>query len=168
MFGTKFIYGLVESDPEDIIGVLTGGVGSQSSTQASFGAGASYNLVALHRQPDSESMNGLRNLTFNLTAIPMVTLFNKFSSTFYEQDPVSGEFHKALKSSMNGNLLVNYVVRAGAIFLWNRYSIGVSGRYDSYSYKGTTEIPLERIISDVKTTGGFSRWSSSLRFSVRF
>ena len=167
MFGTKFILGLVESDPADIISLWTGGVGRQTSTQAAFGAGASYNLVAFHRQPDPESMKGLRNLTFNLTAIPMVTLFNKFSSTFYDQD-VSGDFYPASKSTMNGNLLVNYVVRAGAIFLWDRYSVGVSGSYDSYTYKGKSDLPLESIASLVTTTGSFSRWSASLRFSVRF
>ena len=77
MFGSMVINGLVESSPEDLISAMSAGVSRYTTTQVSFGGGYSYNFVAFHRQPDESTGKGLRNLTFNLTAIPMVTLFNK-------------------------------------------------------------------------------------------
>ena len=170
MFGLKYLQGLVEYDPDEIISELLFGMVRQDTRQVSFGGGFSYNLVPFHRQPGPDG-KGLRNLTFNVTAIPMVTLFNQFSSTmrnnFMEEDPVW------TKNVINGKLHVNYVFKAGAIYSWDRFFIGVSGSYDSYNYKGSTNVPEE--MSDysiefdkVHSSGRFSRWSASLKLCVKF
>ena len=170
MFGVKYLQGLVEYDPEELISDMLFGMVRQDTRQVSFGGGFSYNLVPFHRQPGAEG-KGLRNLTINLTAIPMVTLFNQFSSTmknnFQEGDPVW------TKNVINGKLHVNYVVKAGAIYSWDRFFIGVSGSYDSYKYKGSTHVPEEMsddmiAFDKIYSTGRFSRWSASLKLCVKF
>ncbi|MBR7005070.1 MAG: DUF4421 family protein [Bacteroidales bacterium] len=169
MFGSKVINGLVESSPEDLISAMSAGVSRYTTTQVSFGGGYSYNFVAFHRQPDESTGKGLRNLTFNLTAIPMVTLFNKFSSTTYEVDDNIGEFVKGSTTSMNGNLLINYVTRAGMIYSKENKYFSLYGSYDSFSFKGKMSIPYkDQYINDCKITGRFARWSVGLRFGVKF
>ena len=170
MFGIKYLQGLVEYDPDElIISDLLFGLVRQDTRQASFGGGFSYNLVPFHRQPGADG-KGLRNLTINLTAIPMVTLFNQFSSSmmniYLEEDPV------LTKNVINGKLHVNYVFKAGAIYSWDRFFIGVSGSYDSYNYRGSTDIPQVYSDSDVDfdkihSSGRFSRWSASLKLCVK-
>lgn len=171
LFGVKYLQGLVEYDPdESIVSDILFGLARQDTRQVSFGGGFSYNLVPFHRQPGPDG-KGLRNLTFNVTAIPMVTLFNQFSSTmknpFLEENPVM------VKNVINGKLHVNYVFKAGAIYSWDRFFLGLSGSYDSYNYKGATKIPEEFSDEDIKfdkihSSGRFSRWSASLKLCVKF
>jgi hypothetical protein len=170
MFGVKYLQGLVEYDPEEVLSELWFGMSRQDTRQVSFGGGFSYNLVPFHRQP-GEDGKGLCNLTFNVTAIPMVTLFNQFSSTMsnniQEGDPV------VTKSVINGKMRLNYVFRAGAIYTWDRLFVGVSGSYDSYSYTGSTAIPSEMsdetmLFDKIQSFGRFSRWSASLKLCVKF
>ena len=171
MFGVKYLQGSVEYDPdEDIVSDMLFGLVQQDTRQVSFGGGFSYNLVPYHRQPGPDG-KGLRNLTFNVTAIPMVTLFNQFSSSMINNweggDPVR------TKNVINGKLHVNYVFKAGAIYSWDRFFLGLSGSYDSYNYKGATKIPEEMSDSEVvfdkiHSSGRFSRWSASLKLCVKF
>ena len=158
---------MLEVDPHDRILDLVAGVGRQTTTQVAFGGGYSYNLVPYHRDPDPQTGKGLRNITFNLTAIPMVTLFNQFASTVYIYEGYSDLSER--KSYMNGNLMVNYVARAGLIYSWDKYSVCASGSYDSYSYKGRTKILLTGLSDNhIKNSGRFGRWTAGIRFNVRF
>ena len=171
MFGVKYLQGLVEYDPEEVLSELWFGMSRQDTRQVSFGGGFSYNLVPFHRQPDEDG-KGLRNLTFNLTAIPMVTLFNQFSSTMNSSDLQGGD-PVVTKSVINGKMRLNYVFRAGAIYSWDRLFVGVSGSYDSYSYTGSTAIPSEMsdetmLFDKIQSSGRFSRWSASLKLCVKF
>lgn len=170
MFGSKVINGLVEVDPEELISTLSGGIARYSTTQVSFGGGYSYNIVAFHRQPDESTGKGLRNLAFNLTAIPMVTLYNRFSSTVYEVNEENfGEFIKGATTSMNGNLLINYVTRAGMIYSRENMYLSLNGSYDSFSFKGKMDIPYrDYYLNKSKISGRFARWSAGLRFGVKF
>ena len=171
MFGVKYLQGSVAYDPdEDIVSDMLLGLVKQDTRQVSFGGGFSYNLVPYHRQPGPDG-KGLRNLTFNVTAIPMVTLFNQFTSTmrnnFLGEDPVM------IKNVINGKLHVNYVFKAGAIYSWDRFFLGLSGSYDSYNYRGATDVPAEYSeegvdFDKIHSSGRFSRWSASLKLCVKF
>ena len=170
MFGVKYLQGLVEYDPDELISEMLFGMVRQDTRQVSFGGGFSYNLVPFHRQPGVDG-EGLRNLTINLTAIPMVTLFNQFSSTM-KSDILEGD-PAWTRNVINGKLHVNYVFKAGAIYSWDRFFIGLSGSYDSYNYKGSTNVPEEKSGYDiefdkVQSSGRFSRWSASLKLCVKF
>jgi hypothetical protein len=170
MFGVKYLQGQVEYDPDEFIADLMFGMVEQDTRQISFGGGFSYNLVPFHRQPGADGQ-GLRNLTINLTAIPMVTLFNQFSSTL--SNVMENGNQVLTKNVMNGKMHLNYVLRAGAIYSWDRLFVGISGSYDSYSYKGSTNVPEEMSDEEyrfdkIHSSGRFSRWSASLKLCVKF
>ena len=70
---------------------------------------------------------------------------------------------------MNGNLLVNYVARAGLCYSFGRYQANLSAAYDSYSYHGTTHPAGEGPSLDTVETGGrFERWTVTAKFGVKF
>ena len=68
---------------------------------------------------------------------------------------------------------MNYVFKAGAIYSWDRFFLGLSGSYDSYNDKGATKIPEEMsdsgvVFDKIRSSGRFSRWSASLKLCVKF
>lgn len=168
MFGAKYNQGTVELDPGEDLSNWVSGLARQTSRQVSFGGGFSYNLVPLHRQPHEDSWEGFRNLTINLTAVPMATIFNQFSSVMYEPTP-DGDYQEGSKNTMNGKLLANYVFRAGAIYSWNNYFAAITASYDSYSYTGKSTVEYEGSYYDnVISTGRFARWMMGVEFCVKF
>ena len=168
MFGTKLNLGDFRIDPAEQVVSVTYGSALQTSAQVSFGGGFSYNFVPLHRQPYGDREKGLRNLTFNVTAIPMVTIFNQFTSTAFLYDPEAGYVPNS-KNRMNGNLLVNYLYRVGVGYTHDLYTFNLSASSDSYSYSGIASIPFfESGTRSVETSGAFFRWTVGLRVCKRF
>jgi len=168
MIGSKLILSDYSLDPSELISLWSGGQARQSSAQVSFGGGYSFNFVPLHRQPSGDREKGLRNLTVNLTAIPMVTLFNQFTSTSYEYVG-DDEFVTGGKDVINGKPMVNYVARVGVGYTHDLYTVNLSGSGDSYAYRGTSSIVYQGVANDeVETSGKFFRWSLALRLCKRF
>ena len=66
-----------------------------STMQASVGGGYSVNFVLWHKDPVGPRDEGLRNLTINLTAMPVITFANYLKTTVYEfdLDEENDEFH---------------------------------------------------------------------------
>ena len=168
MFGSKLILGDYGIDPSEPIAGWAGQQSLQTSAQVAFGGGYSFNLVPYHRQPTGDRDKGLRNLTINATVLPMVTLFNQFTSKAFhqEEDGKYSEFHKSV---MNGKLLVNYVARVGIGWSYNLFTANLSASMDSFSYKGNSEMSVEGLIADnVATSGRFARYTVALRLGMRF
>ena len=168
MFGSKLILGEYRIDPEEEFAHWLNGQARQTTAQVSFGGGYSYNLVPFHRQPSGERDKGLRNLTINFTFLPMVTLFNQFTSTAYN-DLVDGVYTQVDKDVRNGKLQVNYVARIGIGYTYNLFSINLSASNNDYSYRGISSITYGGYVSNnVKTEGSFFRWTTALRLGMRF
>jgi hypothetical protein len=168
LFGSKLIlidYGI---DPSEPIAGWAGQQSRQTSAQVSFGGGYSYNLVPLHRQPTGDRDKGLRNLTVNATFLPMVTLFNQFTSRAFQPDE-NGTYTEFHKSVMNGKLLINYVARAGISWSYDLFTANLSASMDSFSYKGKSQMSVDGMIADnVSTSGRFARYTVALRLGLRF
>lgn len=168
MFGSKVILGEFRIDPEEIYAALINGQARQTTAQVSLGGGYSYNLVPFHRQPYGERDKGLRNLTINMTFLPMVTFFNQFTSTAYN-DRVGDVYTRIDKDARNGKLQVNYVARIGIGYTYNLFSVNLSASNNDYTYRGTSSIIYGGILNDdVKTEGKFFRWTTTLRLGMRF
>ena len=168
MFGGKVILGDYRIDPEEEIARWVNGQSRQSTAQVSLGGGYSYNLVPFHRQPYGERDKGLRNLTINMTFLPMVTFFNQFSSTAYH-DLENGVYKEVDKYVSNGKLQVNYVARLGIGYTYNLFSVNLSASNNDYSYSGNSSVVYRGYqTDDVKTEGKYFRWTATLRLGMRF
>ena len=168
MFGSKLILGDYGIDPAEPIAGWAGKQSLQTSAQVAFGGGYSFNLVPYHRQPTGDRDKGLRNVTINATFLPMVTLFNQFTSKAFDlgEDGKYALFHKSV---MNGKLLVNYVARVGIGWSYNLFTANLSASMDSFSYKGNSEMSVDGLIADeVATSGRFARYTVALRLGMRF
>lgn len=75
----NLLFSGMQCQPGDEI-FLSSGMQSYSFMQASAGAGYSHNIVFLHRDPTGPNYQGLRNLTLNLTLLPMLTFRNSFTT----------------------------------------------------------------------------------------
>ena len=168
MFGSKVILGEYRIDPEEEIAHWVNGQSRQTTAQVSLGGGYSYNLVPFHRQPYAERDKGLRNLTINLTFLPMVTFFNQFTSTAYN-NLENGVYTQVDRDVRNGRLQVNYVARIGIGYTYDLFSVNLSASNNDYTYRGISAINYGGFLSDaVETRGSFFRWTTTLRLGMRF
>ena len=110
---------------------VTEGLYSYTTQQVSLGLGYSYNLVAYHRDSDDRrNWKGYRNLTFNLTAIPMASVYNHMYSLEH-----LGE-NNVNKTRLNGTIVPTFTFRSGLSFSWNRFGIVGSVVYNRFGFEG--------------------------------
>ena len=165
----KYLQGEVKADPKEKLSDLVFGLTRHATAQASLGAGYSYNFVPYHRQPGPQSeLKGLRNVTINVTAIPMLTLYDRHYSTRYVLDPKTGEYASQETRPLNSTLRFNYFTQVGASYSWDRFYLSLAANYDIFTFKGTTKIFDSTTAMDIKTAGHFNKWSTVLKFNVKF
>ena len=167
MLSAKYVQGEVSSDPREKISDVLFGVHRQATAQASLGGGYSYNFVVLHHQGVSD-VKGLRNLSFNLSGMPLVTLYDRHVVDRAVTDPVMGKVTSEKSYRLKSTLRLNYVARAGVGFAWDRFFLSATGQYDIFSFRGTTEIAGSATPLKVKAAGRFSKWSTVFKLNVRF
>ena len=165
----KYLQGEIKADPKEKLSDLVYGLTRHATSQASLGAGYSYNFVLYHRQPGAASdLKGLRNLTVNVTAIPMLTLYDRHYSTRYILDPKTGDYTSRETRPLNSTMRFNYFTNVGASYSWDRFYLSLAANYDIFTFKGTTKVFDSTTATDIKTTGHFNKWSTVLQFNVKF
>lgn len=179
MLGGKYLWGKTTFDGEDDVTQM----GYQKITaftvqQGSLGGGYSYNIVALHRQPTGEHEKGLRNLTFNITAMPMLTFINSITThrRIYDRDDEGNillDQYTDNKEHSWGKVHLNYVANVGAIFSFNRFFIRLEARYNYFKYRHDDQhetITLKNgDVMNVNNSshGHFYDWGIMMKFNVR-
>ncbi len=202
VFVSKYSSGEMSFDPHDEVFVmLLDDTGSIATRQLSIGAGYSYNRVILHRDP-SEKDKGLRNLTLNLTATPMLTFLNRVIFRTYgypDWNYVKEEYlrkhgldeYYALRdyievremyltgceisgqSKIKGAVQPNLILRAGALFTYDRWNVNLYGEYNMFRIK-SDQVPMnpERhekgTALKMDTVGLFHDWIAGLKVGYRF
>ena len=87
----RYMQGELINDPK-VSGSTYALLDSYSALQASVGGGYSANFVLWHKDPTGTRDQGLRNITLNLTAMPVITFVN-FLKTVSHQYVISEETH---------------------------------------------------------------------------
>lgn len=165
MLSAKYLQCEVQDDGSDAISNLAFGLTRQAASQLSLGAGYSYNFVALHRQGADEK--SLRNLTFNLTALPLLSVYNREVITHTITNPATGVV-SSQTNRLDQKLNLNYVVQGGVGFTWSRYFLNLTAQYDELFFHGSTKIVGSGMAVDIKTAGRYNKWSAALWLQVRF
>ena len=166
MVAAKYLQGDFSFDKNDAVLItLLNGLNRYSTMQALVGGGYSYNWVVLHRDPrDRKTWKGLQNLTLNVTALPMISLFNDIRT---EQG--SGRTLKQMKYT--GQLAFSPTLRAGLCFAWDRYYVNVYAGYNRFGFHGADTLIEEdngRLRTNVKTRGTFYDLTAKVQLNVRF
>lgn len=79
---------------------ITNDIGRYTTLQMSLGGGYSYNWVLFHRDPrPNELVKGMRNLTLNITVMPMFTVLNYLRTWKYVYPPLADTIDAYVKEN---------------------------------------------------------------------
>lgn len=133
MLTARYMQGKLHNTPEGALAsntVLDG----FSTMQASVGGGYSANIVLWHKDPTGLRDKGLRNLTVNLTALPMLTLFNYLKTSSYKYDE-DGNFIGEKKTKVLCWPMPNYIGSTAISFTWNRFFFSAQFTYNHFYFR---------------------------------
>lgn len=131
--------------------------------QGSIGGGYSVNFVFWHRDPTGPHMKGLRNITLNLTAMPMITLANYMKTSSYEYDE-SGANTGEKESKVWCYPVPNYIGSAGLCFSVNRFLFSAQFTYNRFYFRSShafnaNQVEMYDFLDHFKYIGVFHDWT---------
>ena len=135
-----------------------------STMQISVGGGYSANLVLWHKDPTGQRDKGLRNLTLNLTAMPVLTLFNYLKTTTYEYDDDLNYSGKTIAKVLC-KPMPNFIGSAALGFTWNRFFFSTQFTYNWFYFRSrdafdTTQFAFPNYSFDnIHFHGTFHNWT---------
>ena len=138
-----------------------------STLQASIGGGYSVNFVLWHKDPIGPRDQGLRNLTLNLTAMPVITLVNYLKTTSYEYgfDEETGEIYNAGQkvSKIWCYPMPNYIGSAAIGFTFNRFFFSTQFTYNRFYFRSrdafdASQMDIPNYVDDISFRGIFHDW----------
>lgn len=134
--------------------------------QVSIGAGYSFNFVPIHKNASNLlSGKGFRNLTVNLSATPMASLYNHLITY-----SILREVDSSGRSQFDGKIVPAFIVRGGLSFSWDRFCLVSSISYNRFGFNGLPSIVWEdghSLKNDIDTDGSFYDLTAKFSFIVR-
>lgn len=155
------------------LGLFTTGQMAVSTIQASVGGGYSANVVLWHKNPTGLRDQGLRNVTFNLTAMPVITFVNHLKTTSYMYDEESDHIGETI-SRVWCYPVPNYVGSAAVSLTWNRFFFTTQFTYNRFFFRSRdalddTPFDLAQYdLYDVGFRGTFHDWTLKGLIVYRF
>ena len=148
-----------------------------STMQASIGGGYSVNFVPWHKDPTGPRDEGLRNLTINLTAMPVITLVNYLKTTSYEYDldDESGDFHKTGEKVWKiwCYPMPNYIGSAAISLTMWRFFFSAQFTYNRFYFRSrdafdASQMDIPDYVDDLGFRGTFHDWMLKGTLVYRF
>ena len=165
LVAAKYLQGDFSLDPKDDIWAGLNHLQRYSTRQISAGGGYSFNWVLLHQDPaDPSTAGGLRNLTFNATALCRLSFLNHIQT---EQN--LGSWMETVR--YNGQPALSPVVKGGVCYTWGRLNFLAAIEYDYFGFQGArTEDLAENnyLRTKVSTQGVFYDLTVEGKVRVRF
>ncbi len=159
----RYMQGKLEVDPGDVtLRGLMVGTGSFSTLQGSLGGGFSANWVPWHRDPARPGdLRGLRNLTFNLTAMPMLAVYSR---------TVTRNDESSRKHVLASWMKPDFMTRAGVGFSAGHFFLNAWTDFSFHFFSnGQEEFETEDALRYTLSQGGaFSSWTAGLQLNWRF
>ena len=139
MLGMKYLYGRVKFDSrETLFPSYVGGITRFATHQLSVGGGYSYNLVVLNRDERGPRLQGLRNLTFNATVMPMVTVLNPLT-VYYDENLLEWFGYEADHRTYKPHPQLNYTAMVGMALSIDRLGFNARFHYDNFHFNTGTQ-----------------------------
>ena len=138
-----------------------------STLQASIGGGYSVNFVLWHKDSIGPRDQGLRNLTINLTAMPVITLFNYLKTTSYEygyDEETSEVYNTGEKiSKIWCYPMPNYIGSAAVGLTMWRFFFSTQFTYNRFYFRSrdafdASQMDLPNYVDDPSFKGIFHDW----------
>ena len=138
-----------------------------STMQASIGGGYSVNFVLWHKDPIGSRDQGLRNLTLNLTAMPVITLVNYLKTTSYEYgyDEVTSDVYNTGEkvSKIWCYPMPNYIGSAAVGLTMWRFFFSTQFTYNRFYFRSRDAFDVSQFdfpdyVDDINFRGTFHDW----------
>ncbi len=138
-----------------------------STMQASVGGGYSVNFVLWHKDPIGPRDQGLRNITLNLTAMPVITLVNYLKTTSYEygSDEETSEVYNTGEkiSKIWCYPMPNYIGSAAVGLTMWRFFFSTQFTYNRFYFRSrdafdASQMDLPTYVDDISFRGVFHDW----------
>ena len=134
-----------------------------STMQASVGGGYSANFVLWHKDPNGTHDKGLRNLTLNLTAMPVLTLFNYLKTTEYEYDE-NGEYCGDKVAKTLCYPMPNFIGSAAASLTMGKFYFTAQFSYNRFYFRSSDALNASHLnhleyLDKLDYSGTFHDWT---------
>lgn len=168
----RYMQGALFNPPEafhDVYYMLDG----FNTMQISIGGGYSANFVCWHRGPISLHDKGLRNLTINLTLMPVLTAFNYVKTTSYQFDEETGEPVEDDISTIYCYPMPNIIGSSAISLTLDRFFLSTQFSYNWFYFHSAqaidrTALPISAYVDDITFRGSFYNWNLKLLFTYKF
>ena len=169
MLSLKYLQGEVLVDPNEGYTAYIGNLTRYGTNQVSLGAGYSLNLVAFHRQPSDGYGKGLRNLTFNLTLMPMVTPLNRLVTVMARYDEESDTYVEGSRNAIWGDVRLNYTTRGAVAWSFGRCCASITASYDTFTFQSSKSQDKNFAqVHSLETKAVFDKWQVNFRVNFHF
>lgn len=148
-----------------------------TTLQASVGGGYSVNFVLWHKDPSGPRDKGLRNLTINLTAMPMITMVNYLKTTSYKfnYDEETGVMNNVSEkvSKIWCYPMPNYIGSAAiGLTLW-RFFFTTQFTYNTFYFRSShafknNQLDIPDYVDGLTFKGSFHDWMVKGQLVYRF
>ena len=128
MVTAKYLQGDFSLNPDETAALGLSGPFRVDTRQFSAGGGYSFNWTIFHQDPVDEKNKGLRNLTVNATALPMVSFVSLVREGEGESDGQTVRYKNIPTFTP--------AVRGAICYSLDRWSIGVEAAYSRYDFRG--------------------------------
>lgn len=143
-----------------------------STMQVAIGGGYSANIVCWHRDPVELRDKGLRNLTLNLTAMPVISVFNYLKTISFEYNN-AGECVGKKVSKVYCYPMPSYIGSAALGMTLDRFFLSAQFTYNLFYFYNPRAVKAEQLhipgfegIS--KFYGSFHDWKVKVMFTYKF
>lgn len=170
MVTARYMQGDLNNSPEAFLESY-GLMDDLFTIQASVGGGYSANFVCWHKDPTYPHDKGLRNITINLTALPVITAVNYLKIKSYEYD--EDELENEIVSETYCYPMPNFVGSTAIAMTLDRFFISTQFVYNWFYFRSSDTIKFndQQILSrvdDLNFRGSFHNWTFKLLFTYKF
>lgn len=142
------------------------------TVQASIGGGYSVNFVLWHKDPVGPRDEKLRNITINLTAMPILTAVNFLKTTSYRYDD-EGNCVGEKNSSVWCYPVPNFIGSAAASITLGRFYFTTQFIYNRFYFRSRDafdagQMDLPDYVEDINFAGTFRDWTLKGLLVYRF
>lgn len=140
--------------------------------QASMGGGYSINFVPWHKDPVGPRDEGLRNITINLTAMPVLTLVNRMRTSMYEWDEEGHPTNEKI-NRIWCYPVPNYIGSAAVSLTMWRFYFSTQFTYNRFYFHSshafdTSQMDIPDYVDDLNFKGTFHDWMLKGMLVYRF
>ena len=161
MLTARYMQGFLYNSPEGAMDSYNM-VDCFNTMQASIGGGYSVNFVLWHKDPVGLRSEGLRNLTINLTAMPVITVFNYLKTITYEYNE-NGQYSSESVSRVLCYPMPNFIGGAAVSLTLGRIYFSTQFTYNWFYFRSNDafnekHLDIPEYLDDLHFQGSFHNW----------